>query len=42
MLSVEPTPALNLYLKSRVTLRNIVERQRLSILRTVIHFIWTV
>ena len=42
MLSVEPTPALNLYSKSRTTLRNIVESQRLSILRTTIHFIWTV
>ena len=40
-LSVEPTPALNLWLKSRITLKNIAESRHQSILQITIHFLWT-
>ena len=41
-LSVERTPDLNLYLKSRTTLRHIEESRHLFTLQSMIHFIWTV
>ena len=39
-LSVEPTPAQNLYSKLKTTLKNIAESRHLLILQTMIHSIW--
>ena len=42
MLSVEPNPALNLYLKSRPNHRNLAESRHLFVLKITSHFTWTV